>query len=125
MPTPRQGILDVTLGQPAPITVTNSELEVVAVVETPAPIVLQTGAGVLPSPPGPAGPIGPPSISRCPPQPVPAIGQSVTVQWDNVTWMMLGLSGAAGDSSTGELAGYFTITAIDPVSSIATIQRTS
>ena len=56
---------------------------------------------------------------------IPPIGSSVTVTWDQVAWMMVGLPTAIGDCSTGNILGSFIVTAITPATNSATMQRTS
>ena len=56
---------------------------------------------------------------------IPPIGSSVTVTWDQVAWMGVGLATAIGDCSTGNILGSFIVTAITPATNSATMQRTA
>jgi hypothetical protein len=65
-------------------------------------------------------------ISHCPNQSVPAIGTTVTVVWnDDISWQMVGLPMACGDSSTGIMQGSFTVTSVNPATRTSTLQRTA
>jgi hypothetical protein len=64
-------------------------------------------------------------ISHCPDTPVPNIGASVTVTWnDDISWQMVGLPMACGDK-TGTMVGSFTVTAVNWASRTSTLQRTA
>jgi hypothetical protein len=73
---------------------------------------------------GPAGPAGPaviPSYSTAAIT-LPPIGSTVSVTWDQVAWMMVGLPIAVGDAA-GNLIASFTITVLDSATNTTTLQR--
>jgi hypothetical protein len=76
--------------------------------------------------PGVQGPPGPPK-STCPNTTVPSIGASVTVTWnDDISWQMVGLPIACGDSSSGNVAaGTYVVTSLNVATRTSTLQRTS
>jgi hypothetical protein len=75
---------------------------------------------------GATGPTGPAAISYSTTSiSIPVIGQSFNVTWDQVKWMMIGLPTAIGDTSTGNILGSFTITALNTSTNTATMQRTA
>jgi hypothetical protein len=76
--------------------------------------------------PGAQGPPGPPK-STCPNTTVPNIGASVTVTWnDDISWQMVGLPIACGDSSSGNVAaGSYVVTSLNVATRTSTLQRTA
>ena len=93
-------------------------------VETPV-ILYSTETVGASGTPGSAGAAGQSAISYCADTPVPPIGGSVSVTYDTVDWMMLGLPVAGGDNQTGEMVGSFVITAVDKPSRTAVLLRTA
>jgi hypothetical protein len=87
-------------------------------------ISVPTGGTGPAGPAGPAGADGKSVISYSTASiTLPPVGSTVSVTWDQVDWMMIGLPMAVGDAS-GNIVGLFTITALNTTTKTTTLQRT-